>query len=231
LTLKNLERYEEAIACYDKAIEIEPDYYSDWRNKGDAFFYLKRYEDAVACYDKAIEIQPDDDYAWGHKGAALGNLKRHEEAIACYDKAIEMQPDDDYAWNSKGYLLEYYFKRYKEAIACYKKAIKIKSDNPDYYNDIGINFVNLERYEKAITAYDKALKIKPDYSKTWYNKACCCSLQGNAELAVKNLQKAINLNGKECLEWAKTDTDFDSIRESDHFQELINQQTDLEIIF
>ena len=65
------------------------------------------------------------------------------------------------------------------------------------------------------------MKIKPDDHQAWYDKACCYALQGNIEQALENLQKAINLNPDQWREWAKTDSDFDSIRGDERFQTLI----------
>jgi len=45
-------------------------------------------------------------------------------------------------------------------------------------------------------------------------------LQGILDLAIENLAKAISINPK-CQEYAKTDKDFDGIREQPGFQELI----------
>ncbi|MCC5621245.1 tetratricopeptide repeat protein, partial [Nostoc sp. CHAB 5715] len=79
----------------------------------------------------------------------------------------------------------------------------------------------LERNEEAIASYDQALKFKPDLHEAWYGKACCYALQGNIEQALENLQKAINLSPDEWREWAKTDSDFDGIREDERFKALI----------
>jgi tetratricopeptide (TPR) repeat protein len=57
--LHNLQRYDEAIASYDKAIEINPNDADAWHNKGTALDELGKYNEAIACYDKAIEINPD----------------------------------------------------------------------------------------------------------------------------------------------------------------------------
>jgi tetratricopeptide (TPR) repeat protein len=59
VALLNLGNYEEAIKCYDKAIEIEPNNAEAWNNKGIVLGRLSKYEEAIACYDKAIEIEPD----------------------------------------------------------------------------------------------------------------------------------------------------------------------------
>lgn len=58
----------------------------------------------------------------------------------------------------------------------------------------------------------------------YFNKACAYALQENIPLAlaIENLKQAINLNS-ECLEMAKTDTDFDKIRRDRRFIDLLNQ--------
>jgi len=42
--LAYLKKYEQAIECYDKAIEIDPKYVYAWNGKGNALAYLKKYE-------------------------------------------------------------------------------------------------------------------------------------------------------------------------------------------
>nr|WP_243458405.1 tetratricopeptide repeat protein [Nostoc sp. UIC 10630] len=81
--------------------------------------------------------------------------------------------------------------------------------------------MKLEHYKEAIVSFDKVIEIKPDNHTAWYNKACCYVSQNNVELAFKNLQQAINLNPDKYREIAKTDLDFDGIREDERFQALI----------
>jgi hypothetical protein len=45
----------------------------------------------------------------------------------------------------------------------------------------------------------------------------------NIEQAIENLQQAINLNPDEYRQMAKTDSDFDSVREDERFQALIQE--------
>ncbi|MGL5081741.1 MAG: TPR end-of-group domain-containing protein [Microcoleaceae cyanobacterium] len=71
-----------------------------------------------------------------------------------------------------------------------------------------------------MASYDKALEFKPDAASAFYNKACCYGLQNNVELALENLEQAIKLDRK-YLEMAKTDSDFDRIREDERFQALV----------
>ncbi|XHR80433.1 MAG: tetratricopeptide repeat protein [Gloeotrichia echinulata GP01] len=214
--------YEAAIASYDKALSIQPDDHQAWNLRGIALDDLGRNEEAIASYDKALSIQPDDHQAWNNRGNALGNLGRYEEAIASFDKALSIKPDDHYAWNNRGNALGN-LGRYEEAIACYDKALSIQADYHYAWNNRGNALGNLGRYEEAIASYDKALSIQPDDHQALYNKACCYALQGNINQAIENLQIAINLNPEKWRERAKTDTDFDSIRDDERFQALIQE--------
>jgi len=58
-TLDHLGKPDEALKCYDKAIEINPNYAKAWFNKGIALSKLGRPDEALKCYDKAIEINPN----------------------------------------------------------------------------------------------------------------------------------------------------------------------------
>ena len=86
--LSQLNLYEEAIANYDKAIKLKPDYYEAWYDRGWALYILGPNEKALASYDKVIELKPDYYRGWYCRGLVLHTLGRAEEAIASYGKAI-----------------------------------------------------------------------------------------------------------------------------------------------
>ena len=53
-----LKQHKEAIADYDKAIELNPKDAQAYNNRGVAKKMLKQYKEAIADYDKAIELNP-----------------------------------------------------------------------------------------------------------------------------------------------------------------------------
>jgi tetratricopeptide (TPR) repeat protein len=220
VALRNLGRYEEAIASYNKALQFKPDYDSAWYNRGNALRNLGRYEEAIASYDKALQFKPDNDSAWNNRGNALHGLGRYEEAIASYDKALQFKPDNDLAWNNKGVALQN-LGRYEEAIASYDKALQFKPDYDSAWNIRGMALQGLGCYEEAIASYNKALQFKHDYPEAFYGKSRCYALKANAEEALENLSRAIALNPHKYRDMAKTDSDFDSIRENEHFKALV----------
>jgi len=180
--LAKLGKYEEAIACYDKALEIDPKDESAWYNKGVDLAKLGKYEEAIACYDKALEINPKKESAWCNKGWTLGELGKYEEAIACYDKALEIDPKKESAWYNKGIDLGELGK-YEEAIVCYDKALEINPKKESAWYNKGIDLGELGKYEEAIACYDKALEINPKKESAWYAKGFAYGLLRKFEYA------------------------------------------------
>ena len=92
-SLFSLGKYEEAIVCYGKVIEIDPDNAYAYNNKGTSLGKLGKDEEAIKCYGKAIEIDPDYAKACNNKAVSLLKLGRKEEAKNSYNKAIEINPN------------------------------------------------------------------------------------------------------------------------------------------
>ncbi|MEM7066984.1 MAG: tetratricopeptide repeat protein, partial [Cyanobacteria bacterium P01_B01_bin.77] len=130
ITLRKLNRYEEAIASYDEALEHKPNYYIAWHNRGVALEYLGAYEEALVSYSKATQLKSDYHLGWIGRGNILNKLGRYEEAIASYDEALKLKPDDHQAWYNRGVALGN-LERYEEAIASYDQALAIKPDDYD----------------------------------------------------------------------------------------------------
>jgi tetratricopeptide (TPR) repeat protein len=75
-SLHYLEKYEEALACFDKAIELNPGYAEAWVNKGVTLCSFGRFDEAIACCDKAIKFNPGLSYAHSAKKTILEMLGR-----------------------------------------------------------------------------------------------------------------------------------------------------------
>ena len=101
LALVGSERYEEAIWCYDMALDIDSECAIVWYSKGIALSSLKRAEEAIQCCDTALEIKPEYADAWCLKGVFLTfDLGRYEAAIECFSRALEIDPQLEIAKDS-----------------------------------------------------------------------------------------------------------------------------------
>jgi tetratricopeptide (TPR) repeat protein len=100
------------------------------------------------------------------------------------------------------------------------EAVKIKSDLHQAWDNRGYALYKQGKLPDAIKFYDQAIEIKSDHANAWYNRACAYGDLGDVDKAIENLQTAINLDAK-YREMAKTDADFDSIRNDTRFQALL----------
>jgi tetratricopeptide (TPR) repeat protein len=90
-TLLNLDQPEEALACFDEVIALEPHNAEAYVKKGAALEKLQREDEAVACYDRAIAADSSLTTAYLHKGGVFNRLERYQEALACYEQALKTE--------------------------------------------------------------------------------------------------------------------------------------------
>ncbi|MEK7518207.1 MAG: tetratricopeptide repeat protein, partial [Patescibacteria group bacterium] len=60
-------KYQEAIACFDRAIEIDPRYADAWYMKGLALGPLGKYQEAIEAFENVIKFAPSHDRAQNAK--------------------------------------------------------------------------------------------------------------------------------------------------------------------
>jgi tetratricopeptide (TPR) repeat protein len=187
--------YNDAIKCYDKALEINPGSMEAWNNKGLALARTGRLAEAVQCYDRALEINPGDNEVMYNKGISLAQLGKSKEAIECYDELLAVNPWDADAWCSKGDVL-FESGKHEEALAAYNKSIEIDPKDEVTWNNRGMTLVKLNRFAEAIESYDKALEINPKVEKIWSNKGLAIAKMEESKVKV-DLQKLVTAMPRE----------------------------------
>ncbi|WP_293025922.1 tetratricopeptide repeat protein [Moorena sp. SIO3I8] len=194
------QEYEDAIANFDKALEIKPDDHQAWYSRGVALSILGRLEAGIDSFDQAVKIKPDHHKACYNRGIALLDLGKNEAAIASYDQALKIKHDDHEAWYNRGNALQKLGQN-KAAIKSFDKAVKIKHDYHKAWNKRGIALSDLGRKKAAIKSFDKALKIKPDYHLAWYNRGVNLQKLGQNEAAIESYDKALKIKPDYHVAW------------------------------
>ncbi|MBP5976182.1 tetratricopeptide repeat protein [Brasilonema sp. CT11] len=173
ITLAGLNRLQEAVASYDQAIEIQPDYEDAWSRRSYAISELsklKHFEFLLNSWEKVLKIKPKNAESWYYHGYTLSRLGQKRESLASYDKAIQISPDYAEAWKGKGFALKR-LGRLEEAIDNYDKAIEIDPDDTEALYQIGNLLENLGYVEDAFDSYDEAVKIDSNYKEAWYRRS------------------------------------------------------------
>ena len=58
-----LDGSEEALKCFDKAVELDPEFVDAWLNKGYTLHHLGKREESIVCIRKVLELDPNNELA------------------------------------------------------------------------------------------------------------------------------------------------------------------------
>lgn len=221
VTFYGMKDYPAALADYTRAIELRPDDAFAYNNRGRTYSKMGDYPAAMANFARAIELQPDDDSTFFNRGLTHDRMEDYLPALADYTRAIELQPDNANAHNNRGNI---YTKMgdHPAALADFTRTIELQPDDANAHNNRGLTYAKMEDYPAALADYAKAIKLQPDDDSLVYSSACAYALQREVELSCTWLRRAIQMD-LNYLEMARTDTDFDSIRDEPEFQTLLKE--------
>ena len=182
-----LERFEEAVASYDKALSVRPDNADCHAGRGLALHALKRFDAALASYDKALAINPDNGDAWFGRGNAL-----HATAAIPGGARELRQGAGDQARLRRSLLRPRAgrcrrCKRFDDALADFDAALAMKPFFADCLYSYGNALRELNRLEDAVAAFERLLDFAPDHAflkgMLLYTKMFCCDWDRFAFLA------------------------------------------------
>jgi hypothetical protein len=83
----------EAIACYERALEGSPDHGEAYNNLGSVFQQQGHLAESLACFQKALLSKPDFANAYSNLGTVLQEQGQLVKAIACYAKSLRLAPE------------------------------------------------------------------------------------------------------------------------------------------
>lgn len=162
----NDENYEEAIKCFNNAIELDPNDWVSWHWLGRSYGGNGNNEMAMKCLKKAVELNPDDADNWYWLGYFyFFNIKDDEEGIKCLKKAVELNPDDADNWECLG-ICHKINENYEDAIMCFKKAVELNPNDVDNLERLGHYYYDKGNYEEAIIYFKKAAELNSDNART-----------------------------------------------------------------
>jgi protein O-mannosyl-transferase len=161
---------DDAVAQYQKALEINPNYVAAHYNLGNALFQKGQLDQALAQYQKAVEINPNDAEARINLGNALFQNEQLDEAVAQFQRAIEINPNDAEAHYNLGNAL-FQKGQLDEAVAQFQKALEIDPNSFATHYNLGGAFFQKGQLDEAITQFQEVLRLKPDFSPAQDNLA------------------------------------------------------------
>lgn len=193
-------RESEAIAAFETALRIKPDYFEAHYNYGALLATLPgRTADAAAHFETVLRDSPN--FADAHYNLAIQLAKlpgREADAVAHFETVIRLVPQNPEAHCNLGALLSRQPGQQAAAIAHFETAIKIRADYPEAHHNLALELAKLPgRTIDAIRHYEEALRLKPDFAEAHCNLGSLLAvLPGRLPDAVTHFQAAVRLDPK-----------------------------------
>ena len=181
-----------ALADFERAIELDPDYSDTYMNRGKYFLKQGKPRRAQADLTTAIELAPKFQRAYMSRGDISASLGELDSAVEDYTHSIELAPDFAAAYNNRGIV---YGRQGKKELALqdFAQAIALDIYNGQAYFNRGSFYRNLGELDKAIEDFSKAIELEPEVAGVYVGRGSTYESLGNDAEAVADYQQAIAL--------------------------------------
>lgn len=183
---------EDAKACYQHAIALDPYYAKAYSNLGFVLKEQDNYADAEHCLQTALAIDPNIADAHYMLGTIYQTQGKLEDTIYHFRQAIELDPDLEFAYRDLCYVL-FQQGKIEDAKGVITKGIANNPGIPEYHFYLGNLYLHTRELDKAAACYRTALSIQPAYVEVHFNLGIVLQEQGNLGEAIASYQKAIAL--------------------------------------
>ncbi|MCU0450879.1 MAG: tetratricopeptide repeat protein [Bernardetiaceae bacterium] len=166
-------KYNEALAAYEKAIALKPDYRTAINNKNELINLMMRQKKQQADQGREEVLTAKQYY---DKGYEAGSVDDFVTAIRWFDRAIAADRNYKLAYDNRGYA-KFKLNRYAEALADLNKSIDI-SLSKWTFNQRGLVKMKQNNPTEAMKDFEAALRIDPEYAPALESKKICLQLIG-----------------------------------------------------
>jgi TolB-like protein/tetratricopeptide (TPR) repeat protein len=191
--LRTSESFEQAIALYKRALEIDPDYPAVWAGLARIYYSqasggLRPREEGYAlareAANEALGIDPEYALAYARLGRIAMDYDRDRVAAARYlERALGLDPmNPDIAFEAA--VLAANIGRVDEAIALDKYVVARDPVNSAGHHNLGLVYRDAGRLDEAMTSLRTALNLSPGYSGAQYFIGEALLLKGQPEAAL-----------------------------------------------
>ncbi len=183
---------DQAIACYQKAIESDPFQAPFHSNLASLYLNKGLLDQAIEELCRAYLIRPEElNHADRLANAFLqkGDL---DKSLYFSRKTVALNPTEPGYYNNLGAILS---KKgmYEEAIVAFKKAAEINPKEPIYLDNLAKLYLSLGKYDELIPYYKKLIEINPSDADYHNNLGAVYKRKKQPEDALQSFQKAVTL--------------------------------------
>lgn len=187
-----MERFEDAISAFSKAIRVEPTYAEAHSNLGNAYQSSGEIEKAKDCFRTAIKLKPNYAEAHSNLGNALGISGDLDEAVRCFERAVKYRPN--YVQAYKNWVVALFGKDDLDgAFELVNRIVELDPKDLDPLANIATRFSNRDRPQDAVACYDRILEADPQDVKTLCQRGIAKSEMGDFKGAILDFEAVLKI--------------------------------------
>ena len=196
--------YQESLAHFEEAIDIDPSYTAAYREMAGVFNETGETERALETYREVIRLKPN--YTEGYKDLGVFHLSNgnFEEAVIHFQKVVDITPANSKAFSNLG-IAYYYQGENEKAKAMYERSLELEPSPLTANNLAGLYFAD-QMYQEAAEMYEIVLEEFPDRYEIWGNLAAANDFSGDAEgaqqaygTAIEKAEKQLSVNPNDAV--------------------------------
>ena len=182
---------------------------------------LKRQREAIDAFNKSLNLQPNNYDAIYFRSLCYAAINEFNNALSDLDAFLQTNPNHKDAALSKTKILQVLGSNDKALLelerleASIGKEVEIQVMKSLVLGDLG-------QHDDAIQICDDLILKDKNIPEIWFNRACFKAKKGDKLGSIQDLKKAIELGGEEFIQYAKSEKDFDVLREAKEFLDLIS---------
>jgi tetratricopeptide (TPR) repeat protein len=188
--------YQYALMNFQKALDINPDYYEVYIIRYSLIYMpLGYYQEVINDCTQALRLQPDNAEVMTSRGWAYSQLGYQLQALQDYDLALIIRPDFETAYMNRG--LSYMrCSNDQKAIGDFQQVINITPHNADAYSNKGLSLLSINKYQDALTNLNIAIQINSQHINAHLNMGLCYIHIADELLSADYFSRAIDLDSE-----------------------------------
>ena len=192
----SIENYFNEVLDLSKVINIDPDYYLAYKNRGLAYIELSRFNKAIKDFEKVLEIAPFYNKVHSVLAEAYRETQNYEKAIFNYEKAISV----DIIQEGNYFSLSNLYKGIGDNKSALEVLFLFNKNNPKSpfgHIELGRMYSESKDLEKSQKSFESALLIDPNSYEANTQLGYNFFIQYKFNDALPYFKRAVELNPEE----------------------------------
>jgi tetratricopeptide (TPR) repeat protein len=186
-------RLTEAVAHYEKAIQLKPNFADAHSNLGTALERLGKKTEAKAHFEEALRLAPANTQAAAQMGELFDQHGEVTAAITRYTEMLHADPSNAATHFKLGRCLAL-LGRSADAQEYYAEALRLQPDFADAHSELGVELGKSGKLSEALDHFRKAVGLQPDSEEFHKNLGVALARQHQFDQAAVEFEAALRLN-------------------------------------